>query len=289
MQSADDTASQLLHSLGTRPHYDWTPSDALTALMSLDTPLHTSPMLSETERKAIIESYLPMSHVDYKAPATIPTAERAMNKIQRHEDNSLKHLQYLLSAAFRSLDILSHELVSCESGNPNLERYCKMLFDVRKLLLHVCSSMTQARNNVALQAINPSFSLKSDTEVTYTLPLDEFQQTLIQQTTARKVTREATAGYRQRRSPNNSSDNSGSFSNFPVQQFFRPGPPSQQGGFTNNSSTTISNNNFRPTNFNSSKSNSNNTNRRSNNPFRQWIPKQPQHPTPLEVGSASIL
>ncbi|KAG0813096.1 hypothetical protein G6F16_013251 [Rhizopus arrhizus] len=134
--------------------------------------------------------------------------------------------------------------------------------------------MTQARNNVALRAINPSFSLKSDTEVTYILPLDEFQQMLIQQTTARKVAREATARYRQRRSPNDSSSNSGSFSNFPVQQFFRPGPPSQQGGFTNNSSTTISNNNFRPTNFNSSntntsKSNSNNTNRRSNNPFRQ--------------------
>ena len=264
MQSADDTASQLLHSLGTRPHYDWTPSDALTALMSLDTPLHTSPMLSDIERKAIIESYPPMSHVDYKAPATIPTAERAMNKGQRHEGNSLKHLQYLLSAAFRPLDILSHELVSCESDNPNLERYCKMLYDVRKLILHVCSSMTQARNNVALRAINPSFSLKSDTEVTYTLPLDEFQQTLVQQTTARKVTREATARYRQRRSPNDSPGNSGSFSNFPGQQFFRPGPPSQQGGFTNNSSTTISNHNFRPTNFNSS-----NTNRRSNNPFRQ--------------------
>ncbi|KAG0775696.1 hypothetical protein G6F21_013851 [Rhizopus arrhizus] len=197
-----------------------------------------------------------------------------MNKGQRHEDNSLKHLQYLLSAAFRPLDTLSHELVSCESDNPNLERYCKMLYDVRKLLLHVCSSMTQARNNVALRAINPSFSLKSDTEVTYTLPLDEFQQTLVQQTTARKVTREATARYRQRRSPNDSPGNSSSFSNFPGQQFFRPCLPSQQGGFTNNSSTTISNNNFRQTNFNSSnahtsKSNSNNTNRRSNNPFRQ--------------------
>ncbi|KAG0735317.1 hypothetical protein G6F57_014460 [Rhizopus arrhizus] len=65
--------------------------------------------------------------------------------------------------------------------------------------------MTQARNNVALRAINPSFSLKSDTEVTYILPLDEFQQMLIQQTTARKVAREATARYRQRRSPNDSS------------------------------------------------------------------------------------
>ncbi|KAG1435687.1 hypothetical protein G6F56_013874 [Rhizopus delemar] len=77
MQSADDTATLPLHSMGTRPHYDWSPSEGLTELMNLDTPLHTSELLSDSERKIIIESYPPMAHLDYKAPATIPTAEPA--------------------------------------------------------------------------------------------------------------------------------------------------------------------------------------------------------------------
>lgn len=118
MQSADDTDPLPLHSMGTRPHYDWSPSTALTELMNLHTLLHTSPVLSDSERKAIIESYPPIAHLDYKAPATIPTSECLMNKGQRYEDNSLKQLQYLLSDVFRPLDILSHELVSSESGNP---------------------------------------------------------------------------------------------------------------------------------------------------------------------------
>ncbi|KAG1367337.1 hypothetical protein G6F61_012999 [Rhizopus arrhizus] len=274
MQSADDTAPMPLHSMGTRPHYDWSPSDTLIELMNLDTPLHTSNLLSDSERKTIIESYPPMAHLEYKAPATIPTAERLMNKGQRYEDRSLKHLQYLLSAAFRPLDILSHELVSSESGNPSLERYCTMLRDIRKLLLHVCSAMTQARNNIALRAVNPSFSLKQDQEVQYTLPLDEFQNTLIQQTAARKATREATVNRRQhRRFASNNSVNPSSFSNVPDQQFFRSGPPSQQGGYNNNShGNSFSNNssfNNNVNNNNTSNFNSNSNFRQNNNPFRQ--------------------
>jgi len=80
MQSADDTASLPLHSMGTRPRYDWSSSEGLTTLMNLDAPLHTSELLSDSERKAIIESYPPMAHLNYKAPATIPSAERLMNK-----------------------------------------------------------------------------------------------------------------------------------------------------------------------------------------------------------------
>ncbi|EPB83023.1 hypothetical protein HMPREF1544_10206 [Mucor circinelloides 1006PhL] len=37
MQSADDTASLPLHSMGTRPRYDWSPSEGLTTLMPLYT------------------------------------------------------------------------------------------------------------------------------------------------------------------------------------------------------------------------------------------------------------
>lgn len=278
MQSADDTAPLPLHSMGTRPHYDWSPSEGLTELMNLDAPLHTSALLSDSERKTIIESYPPMAHLDYKAPATIPSAERMMNKGQRYEDNSLKQLQYLLSAVYRPLDILSHELVSSEAGNPNLERYCTMLRDVRKLLLHVGASMTHTRNNIALRAVNPSFSMKTGNEVNYTLPLDEFQNTLIQQTAARKATREATINKRQRRRfPNGNSSSSGSFLSGPDQQFFRAGPPSEQGGFPNNTNNNFnynsnhnnsnnSSNNFRNNNF---RTNNNNNSRKNTNPFRQ--------------------
>lgn len=76
--------------------------------------------------------------------------------------------------------------------------------------------MTQNRTNIALRAVNPSFSIKSNSEVNYTLPLDEFQQTLIQQTAARKATREATINRRPRhRFPNGNSDITNSLSNAP--------------------------------------------------------------------------
>ncbi|KAG1252706.1 hypothetical protein G6F68_011662 [Rhizopus microsporus] len=74
-----------------------------------------------------------------------------------------------------------------------------MLRDVRKLLLHVCASMTQDRNNIALRAVNPSFSLRSEYTGQYTMPLDEFQQTLAQQTATRKATREATNRFQRKR------------------------------------------------------------------------------------------
>jgi hypothetical protein len=85
MESADDTAILPLHSVGVRPQYAWSPSDALTELMNLNAPLHTSNLLSGSERKTIIESYPPMAHLEYnKAPVTIPTAERLMNKSQKY-------------------------------------------------------------------------------------------------------------------------------------------------------------------------------------------------------------
>ncbi|OAD07854.1 hypothetical protein MUCCIDRAFT_158110 [Mucor lusitanicus CBS 277.49] len=268
MQSADDTAMPTpmqpgehaamptLHSVETRPHYDWSPSDALMDLMELDTPIHTAKPMPDSERKAIIESYPPMAHLEYRAPVTVPYAERLMNRGQRYEDNALKQLQYLLSAVFRPLDILTKELFAAENGNPNLERYSIMLRDIRRLLIHVCSMMTQQRNNIALRAHDPSYRLADASEVKYTLPLDEYQQTLAQQHATKKALREATVPRRQRRFNHNSSNNnSGSASNGSDSSFFRSGPPSVQGGFSSN------NNNFRPTN--------NDSNKRNNNPFRQ--------------------
>ncbi|EPB87227.1 hypothetical protein HMPREF1544_05949 [Mucor circinelloides 1006PhL] len=111
-----------LHSVETRPHYGWPPSDALMDLMELDTPIHHAKPLPDSERKAIIEFYPPMAHLDYRAPATIPSAECLMNRGQKYEDNALRQLQYLLSAVFRPLDTLTKDMFTSEYGNPNLER-----------------------------------------------------------------------------------------------------------------------------------------------------------------------
>ncbi|CEP17815.1 hypothetical protein [Parasitella parasitica] len=141
-----------------------------------------------------------------------------------------------------------------------------MLQDTRKLLLHVCTTMTHNRNNIALRAVNPSFSVRSDTDVNYTLPLTEFQQILIQQTAAGKAAHEATAKRRpHRRFTGGFSSNMQSASTGPDQQFFRPGPPSQQGGFNNNN---YNNNNFRSSNNRSNNNSTNNSNKKTD-PFCQ--------------------
>jgi hypothetical protein len=102
-----------------------------------------------------------MKHLEYKPAATIPSAERLMNKGQRYENNSLKHLQYVYSATYRPVNIFIHELITTEQGNPNLGRYCSMLHDINSLMLHTKSAATPLHNNIALRAVDPSFSLKS--------------------------------------------------------------------------------------------------------------------------------
>ncbi|KAI8064876.1 hypothetical protein BDF21DRAFT_427318 [Thamnidium elegans] len=237
MQSAEDTATSPLHAMGARPHYDWSPSETVTELMALNAPLNTTPALPDSERKSIIETYPPMANMDYKPPATIPSAERLMNKGQRYEDNAIKQLQYVHSATYRPLDIFIHELITTEQDNPNLERYCSMLHDIRRLMLHTGSTATQMRNNIALRAVDPSFSLKTN-ETNYTLPLEEFQTTLVQQTAAKKATREAMTNRHRRFTTSRHGPSSSSFSNVSDRQFFRSGPPSEQGGYNKNSNNS---------------------------------------------------
>jgi hypothetical protein len=123
-----------------------------------------------------------MENLKCKPPATIPSAERLMNKGQRYEDNSLKHFQYVHSATYRPLDIFIHKLTTTEQGNPNLETrkiLLHVLHDIRSLMIHTGSAAAQImRNNIALRAVDSSFSLKS-TNASYTLPLEEFQNTLV--------------------------------------------------------------------------------------------------------------
>ena len=202
------------------------------------------------------------------SPATIHSAERLKNKGQRFEDNSIKHLQYIHSATYRPLeDIFIHELITAEEGNPNLELYCSMLHDIRRFMLHTGVTATYMCNNIALRAVDPSFSMKS-TEANYTLPLDEFQNTVVSQTAAKKATREATAN-RRARYPFCRFGPSGSFSNIPDQQFFLIGPTSQQGGYNKiNSNTNNSNSNSNDiSNKNSNSNSGSNYNNRNNSKF----------------------
>ncbi|CEP17714.1 hypothetical protein [Parasitella parasitica] len=76
MQSEENTAMPPLHSFGTRPHYDWSPSVALMNLMELDIPLHHAKPLPDSERKAIIESPIlpwPISITALRLPFPLPS------------------------------------------------------------------------------------------------------------------------------------------------------------------------------------------------------------------------
>ncbi|KAL9541729.1 hypothetical protein PS6_010174 [Mucor atramentarius] len=89
-QSDDNTATPSLHSLSARPHYEWTPSEAHQVnMLHMDVPIHTSKPMTSADRKSIIEAYPPVAQLEYRSPATVPSAEQSMNKVQKMEDNPL--------------------------------------------------------------------------------------------------------------------------------------------------------------------------------------------------------
>lgn len=89
-QSDDNTATPSLHSLSARPHYEWTPSEAHQVnMLHMDVPIHTSKPMTSADRKFIIEAYPPVAQLEYRSPATVPSAEQSMNKVQKMEDDPL--------------------------------------------------------------------------------------------------------------------------------------------------------------------------------------------------------
>ncbi|KAL7330075.1 hypothetical protein PS15p_205064 [Mucor circinelloides] len=260
LQAVDDTAPTQLHSLSSRPLYEWTPSEAQVNNMHMDIPSHTSRPMSNVDLKAIIEAYPPMAQLEYRPPATVPSAEKNMNKGQKIEDNSLKHLQYHVSAILCPLDVFAHEMLTQETNNaPNMERFCAMLADMRSLVVDRCSTITQARINIAYRTVDPSFLVKTEPNVGYYIVhlLDGFQQSITQQAAAKKALRKASTFHRPRRGYPNGNFGSGTFSSGPSQQFFRSGSPSQQGGLNNNNTNSFSNN-FCQQHNNTKKSSNNN-------------------------------
>ncbi|KAG0172929.1 hypothetical protein DFQ29_008186, partial [Apophysomyces sp. BC1021] len=137
-----------IHTLPVRPHFDWTPSEALLYYVpELSTDLF-SQVLSDDQKKSIIELYPPLQTL-------------------------LKNIQYQLSAVFRPLDVLANELYSILPPG-HATRIFTILRDTRTLLMHANGTTNQARDSLALRAINPSFTV-SPTEGSYTMTPDTFQ------------------------------------------------------------------------------------------------------------------
>ncbi|KAI8974981.1 hypothetical protein BDB01DRAFT_380531 [Pilobolus umbonatus] len=84
--------NSVLHSLGIRPSYSWCSSPFLNEVLSLDTSLFPSTVMSEDERRKMIEKYPNIEGVQYQPPDTIPLASKRMNRSQSKEDMSLKRL-----------------------------------------------------------------------------------------------------------------------------------------------------------------------------------------------------
>ncbi|KAI9262422.1 hypothetical protein BDA99DRAFT_438682 [Phascolomyces articulosus] len=136
MEDHDEETLSALHSLRVRPSYTWSPSPFLSEILQLDSSMFPTKMLTDEERKKIIDQYPNIDNLHYQPPDTIPTAARKMNKYQTKQDMSFKRLLYLLSGIFRPLDVLGLE-ISREVNNPNVQRYLYMLKDCRALLLNV--------------------------------------------------------------------------------------------------------------------------------------------------------
>ncbi|KAG2217436.1 hypothetical protein INT45_000710 [Circinella minor] len=189
-----------------------------------------------------------------------------MNKYEVMQDMSLKCLQYLLSGVFRPLDVLGLE-ISQDTNNANIQRYLYMLKDCRELLLDVSAQINDMCNNIAFQAINPpSFSSSLTQEKNFTMALADFQAALVQQTNASQAVKTASSLRNKKCTFNQTQP-------IPLQQFFRSGPSSQQGGYITNSNSNSNHNNnsswqhnkqYRNTNGN----NGNNKVKATNNLFR---------------------
>ncbi|EPB81189.1 hypothetical protein HMPREF1544_12094 [Mucor circinelloides 1006PhL] len=196
---------ELIYILNTRPHYEWTPSEAQVNIMHMDVPIHTSKPMSNVDRKDIIEaSSPPVAQLEYRSTANEPNTP------------NLERFCAVL-ADMRSL-VVDH-----------------LCFTITQARMNIAYRTVDPSFSVK--------TAESD-DVGYIVPLlDEFQQSISQQAPAKKALREASTFGRPRRRYPNGNFGSGTFSNGPRQQFFRSGSPSQQGGLNNNN--TNSSNNFR--------------------------------------------
>ncbi|KAG1060743.1 hypothetical protein G6F41_012667 [Rhizopus arrhizus] len=243
---------------------------------SLDRDLFsTEHILTDDERRELIEAYPALRNVEYKPPSTLPTAHRCMNKAQQLEDSSLRDLQYLLSGVFRPLDVLGNEMLqSTNAPSEALERHLGILNHARTLLISACATITHNRNKIAMRAVNPRFTAPAPGVLKkYTMDSEDFHQAITQQTSAAKALREARiVPHYSKRSSNEKFSRPIQFGNSTLctshtsstadtQPFFRPGPSSQHGGYTQQYAYSRQQGNRQTT--------STGAHPKNNNPFRQ--------------------
>ncbi|KAI8136833.1 hypothetical protein BJV82DRAFT_526379 [Fennellomyces sp. T-0311] len=178
-----------LHDLLTRPRYDWQPNQLLFELLpSLDQPVFRSP-LSDDDWKALVDRYPPVSSVVYQPSAALPQAKSQFKPGHHREDSSLKALQYATSAILRPLDVLAHMLLPL-LPQEHYARIFTIINDVRTLVLNAGGVANQARNQLALRAVNPSFSIPNP-DKSFTMSLDQFKDTVASHTAMHKAMWEA--------------------------------------------------------------------------------------------------
>ena len=216
-----------------RAKYEWTPSNELVTLLDMDQDLFVGTPLTDKQRASLIDLYPPIAALDYRPPDAVPAAYGHMNESQRSHDASLKSIQYLLSAVFRPLDLLGHQLLTARETN-DIQHSLKILHDARALLLNVSNSVNTYRNGIAIKAVNKSFKPDLTGDSRHTMPSDQFHSMIGQLNSTQKTIKEAQRGSKP----------------------FRSGPPSQHGGktFNNNNNNGFNNNN----NFTSTSSSNNN-------------------------------
>jgi hypothetical protein len=183
------TPQPFLHELPVRPSYEWQPpQDLYDRVGSLSSPIFKQ-MLSDEERRSIIERYPAIQGLKYSPPSAVPEAQRRFNKGQAREDSSLRNLQYSASAILRPFDTLCHELLQATSSEES-ERLFTIANDVRTLILHHCGAINNARINLALRAVNPTINLP-DGSTDYIMEPSKFQETLAHHTTYQKAIKDA--------------------------------------------------------------------------------------------------
>ncbi|KAI7854579.1 hypothetical protein BDC45DRAFT_585235, partial [Circinella umbellata] len=263
------------HHLPVRPSFDWTPSATLTHLMpTLDQSTFTSTLAAE-ECTQLIERYPPIHGFIYKASAPVPEAARLFSKRQVHEDNTLCNFQYTLSAVLRPLDVLGYMILPLLPAD-QVERIFATINDIRTLILHTEGTINQARNQLALRAVNPSIR-QPTSERTYTMAADVFKETVSNHMALQKSLREARFSSGNRFRPSNrhpvSSAPSSFFRSSPSGDGGHPDTTFPRTQHSNNpfrqhqSRSTTNTNTSRPrhTNqFHNSNSNSNNNSIRNN-------------------------
>ena len=121
----------------------------------------------------------------------MPEAKRRMYNSQAKEDASLKHIQYLLSDAFRPLDILASEVCTTDLQTDHSQRFIEIIKERKSLMLNVNASISSSRTDIAFRAVNPNFRAPSNGNQNYLMSSEAFQSAVSQQATANETMRKA--------------------------------------------------------------------------------------------------